>query len=815
MYSAHPLLMRFVVFIVLPLIAASVYLVSYLYKSLPVESGSISVQGLNATVLLERDEYGVVNIQAQSDLDAFFTLGYAQAQDRLWQMEVQRRTAQGRLSEIFGKDSVGQDIWFRTLGLYQSAANSWNALSPKARSSLNSYAAGVNAWLSSEPVLPPEFILLDIKPEPWHVHDSLSIVKIFALNLSGNFRTEISRLLASQVLDTDQLATIFDVYLSDAPVTVSDISKESQRGLGELLALQQSIEENLNIGGKFVGSNAWAVSPKFSQDGNSLLANDPHLGLQIPSLWYAVSIKGDRLDVSGMTLAGLPVVIMGRNQSIAWAATAMTTDNQDLYFEQVDPRDPSLYMRDGEWHPFKNRKEKIYVKADFPSSLRKPLKPVEIVVRSTGHGPVISDQFKVFNQPFSLKWTALAESDTSFESFYQLNYASDWLTFKQALSYHVAPNLNMLFTDRLGNIGYLGVGTIPIRKIGNGSLPVPGWNSEYDWSRFVPPTEWPQILNPDKGFIVSANNKSVTDDYPYFISQDWAPPDRAERITQLLNEKILETKSKLTLKNMGEIQADFVNISATKLLPLLTDLEPQTEQQKQALGYLLEWNGEMSRDSQAASLFAVWTRFLKRSLFADELAGEWGKVNEKPFLRSLISNVTLRNVQLALKSSSPNWCDDVSTSPVEDCKVILRNSLEDTLRQLTKLKGNDLSEWQWGEINRTAYKHQPFSHQKLLDVIFERKIGNGGSANTVNVAVSSFDQSEGYLQTFGAGFRQLIGMGQDKTSHMIMNSTGQSGNVLSPHYSDMVEQFRDVEFISIDNVLSSEKTIRLTPVNEN
>ncbi len=805
MSKSHPLLLRFVGFILLPLVVLLGFIAVHLQQSLPLTSGDIVIAGLQQPVTLSRDTQGIVQINASTDEDAFFALGYAHAQDRLWQLEVQKRTTQGRLSEIFGKESVNMDIWFRTLGLYQSGAKSWDVLSAPAQSSLTSYAAGINAWLDSSPVLPPEFILLDIAPQHWHVNDSLAYIKLFALNLSGNFRQEIARLLASQVLDDAQLATVFDTYPDDKPTTVAQytpkLEKPQQQKFADLLALQQSIESELKIGGRFVGSNGWVVAPQHSQNGQALLANDPHLGLQIPSLWYAASLQGERLNVSGMSLVGLPLVIFGRNQHIAWGGTSMMTDNQDLYFERVNATDASLYLADGQWLPFDVRTETVSVRADFPAFLRKPLEPIEVNIRSTRHGPVISDAFDVFEHPVALGWTALTDKDTTYDAFFKLNYAADWSSFKQALAYQVAPSLNMLFTDRQGNIGYVGAGQIPLRNKGRGELPVAGWDDSYQWRGFVPPSEWPQSFNPAQGYIVSANNKVISDDYPYFISKDWASGDRAERITELLSDKISaknrQPNQLLTTDDMRDIQADTLSLPSRQLLPLLTAVTGLNEREQQAIELLSQWDGDMQRESAAASLFLVWSRLLRQALFDDELAGQWGQLAQGRFLGSVSAGVTAQNVVSVI--SKGQWCDDISTTAIENCNTILQQSLADAMKQLSKLQGHDLNDWQWGEVHHTAYDHQPFSKIKLLDDLFERKIDNGGGDNTVNVSDARYEASVGYQQTFGAGFRQIIGMAQQQTSHLLMNSTGQSGNVLSEHYDDMIIPFRDVHFATIDS----------------
>ena len=797
MISSHPILSRFVIFVFAPLSCLLLWMYLSFAKSLPQTQGDIAISGIEHPVSLARDGQGIVHIKAQSDKDAFFALGFAHAQDRLWQLEVQKRTVQGRLSEIFGKSTVNTDIWFRTLGLYQSGAKSWDVLSAEAQSSLTAYTAGINAWLDSAETYPAEFTLLGIEPEPWHVNDSLAYIKLFALNLSGDFRQEIRRMLAAQLLDEAQLATVFGSYPDDAPTTVAQVSPRLRQGLTGLLTLQQSLENQLKIGGRFVGSNAWVVAGQHTQNGQTLLANDPHLGLQIPSLWYAASLRGDKLDSAGMTLVGLPLVVFGRNQHISWGGTSMMLDNQDLYFERVNENDPTLYFSEGQWTAFEVRSETLTVRADFPSALRKTLAPLDIKVRSTRHGPVISDIFEVFEHPVSLRWTALTDKDTTYEAFFKLNYAANWSAFNDALSLQVAPGLNMLYADRQGNIGYLGAGHIPVRSKGSGALPMPGWDEQFQWQGVVPSGEMPQSFNPASGFIVNANNKVVDDDYPYFISRGWAPPARAARISERLSAKIQHSEL-MTGEDMADIQGDTVDLSAKVLLPLLRGVTGDNQRQQQAIELLSQWDGDMQRDSKAAALFSLWTPLLRKAVFSDELTREWGRFDEQGFIDAISGNVSNENLLAVLGATHSPWCDDVLTATVEDCTLMLTRSLDRALKRLDKLQGNDVDDWQWGEVNHTAYNHQPFSQFKLLDGIFERKISNGGSANTVNVSVSSYSGSEGYLQTFGAGFRQIIGLTDSETRHLLMNSTGQSGNVLSDHYDDMVVPFRDIEFVSMD-----------------
>lgn len=792
-----PLTTRLLAFVVFPLLIGYLWLRGSLADGLPSERSLLLTQGLTAPVSLVRDEHGVPHIRAESDADAYFAIGYAHAQDRLWQLELQRRMARGRLSEVFGSASIDDDVWFRTLGLYESARSAWPALSPEAQRALTAYAAGVNSWISENHGLPSEFRVLRIKPEPWTELDSLAWIKVFALDLGGNFRQEMRRFVARQSLDAQQLATFFPDYPADGPTTVVSADLDDAAAQGEQLAaiasLQDKLEHVLRRGGRYVGSNAWAVSGRHTADGSALLANDPHLGLQIPSLWYVLDVDSPQLRVAGMSLVGLPVVVFGRNDRIAWGGTNMMADTQDLYFEQIDPADASRYQAGSRTVPFETRSETIALRADFPEALRRKVQPVTLQVRTTRNGPLISDHFGAFARPVALRWTALDAGDTSFEAFYRLGYAQDWNAFKAALSVHVAPAMNVLYADRDGNIGYLGAGRLPLRRKGEGTEPMPGWDDAYAWNGAVPPASWPQSYNPASGYLVSANNKVVGNDYPYFISHDWAPPARAKRIEQLLRERI-DAGTKLTAKDMQTMQGDTLDLEAAALLPSLLKTEPSTVYRERALEYLKTWNGDMRRDSQAATIFMGWMRHLRHRLFGDQLRGSWNNPAASNLLSRLGDQVELDVVRGILEGGESPWCDDVGTPERESCREIAGEALGSALWEIYKLAGDDtMASWNLDTVQKTYYAHIPFSRQKPLDRMFERRIGNGGSENSINVAASDYVGAGGYLQDFGPGFRQVMQLGKDRLEHYYMNSTGQSGDVMSRHYDDMVQPFRDVE----------------------
>jgi penicillin amidase len=811
-FRSRPLLSRFGAFVLLPCAAAGVFAWRQLRATLPASGGAVIVAGVTGPVEIRRDAHGIPYITARTDRDAFFAAGYVHAQDRLWQLEVQRRMVDGRLSEIFGKNSIQQDIWLRTLGLREAAKAAWPRLTPDARESLTAYTAGINAWLAQHDDLPPEFAIVGVQPQPWTVYDSLGWTNMFALTLGGNFREEITRYVAGQTLGAGKLAAFYpDEHpgeRADEPVTVT--SKEQAQALLAMADLQQRLESELKLGGKYVGSNAWVVSGKLTRDGQAILANDPHLAVQMPSLWYGVQLRGDRLDVSGMTLVGLPIVIFGRNADVAWGGTNMMADQQDLYFERVDPNDPSRYEVDGGWEPFTTRTETIAVRQEFPAFLRGALKPITVKVRATRHGPVISDQFDVFEQPVSLRWSAYENPGATYESLYRLNYARDWAGFNAALKDYVAPALNFLYADARGNIGYVGAGRIPVRGKGEGTLPVPGWSREYDWQGAVPFAAMPRSFNPEKGYIVNANNRVTPPGSPWFISHDWAPPARASRIQQLLQQKVRANR-RITVADMEAIQADVANSPSATLVKVLTTVATSDPGHREAIRFLAHWNGEMDKDSVGATIFYAWSDHLRSRIFSDEIRGAWNEREQARHLNALAERMQDDELAALLADDRLQWCDVRDTVRVETCHDAMLSSLESALKDLRKLDGSDMSEWTWGSVHKTRYEHMPFSQMPALRRFFQREIGNGGSPQSVNVASARFRESEGWVQTFGAGFRQIISLGRT-SRHLYMNSTGQSGNVVSAHYDDMVEPFRDVAYYPLDRPAVGESTLILQPL---
>lgn len=793
MFRSHPLLARFFLFIGLPLLLLACAAMLYVRASRIETSGTVLVDGARAAVSIRRDAHGVVHIKAASDRDAYFAMGYAHAQDRLWQMETARRLAQGRLSEVFGREAIKQDVWFRTLGLSDAAALAWPKLSGEAQDSLTAYADGVNAWRDQGGTLPPEFHLLGVAPERWRPVDSLMLIKVFALNLAGNLNQEIEHYVARQTLSPPQMAALFGAAHDAGPVTIPPgaASVQLAQTLTGLRHLQSEIEVNAHVGGRFVGSNAWAIAGRLTADGAPILANDPHMSLQMPSLWYAVRLDGDKVHASGMSLIGLPIIVFGKNEHIAWGGTSMMADVQDIYFEQPNSLDPTTYLSGHDWKKFRVRNELIHVKAAFPTWLHKDLDPVKLQVRESERGPIVSDVIDALDQPLALRWTALDADDTTYESFFRLNYATDWNSFRDALRFHVAPALNMLYIDDAGNIGYLGAGRIPVRAKGRGALPSPGWTGEFRWEGYIPADEMPHSFNPPAGYIVSANNRIAGPQYRHFISDDWAPPARAQRIEQMLGDAARKGHP-ISTEYVQQMQRDQVNLEARQLLPLLSAVVPASARQQRAVKYLAAWDGSMSRDSQAASIYMAWMYHLREKLFANPLRQHWNLDKQAPYMDAIVHATSAELVGQALAGKGYDWCDRPAHGG--SCDALMRESLDLALDELVKLKGGNMEQWRWGDLHTIHFKHTPFSDVKLLDVVFERSLANGGSPATVNTADARLQGAAGYVQHFGPAFRQIMQMAPGR--HLYMNSTGQSGIPWSAHYDDMIDPYGAGQYVN-------------------
>ncbi len=766
--------------LILLVAAAGGYL--YLRQSLPQTTGMLQLAGLNGTVEIVRDGDGVPHIFASTDHDAYFALGYVHAQDRMWQLEMSRRIGNGRLSEVLGDATLDIDKFQRTMGYARIVRKSYEIIEDRSKMALHAYADGVNAWIGEGHVLPPEFLILGVKPEPWTVYDSLVWAKMMAWDLAGDYDLELLRAKLLAALGPERAAEILPDYPKDAPTILSQAmnsavaTRNSQFATRNLLTLASQLESTFTHGGSEVGSNDWTIGGARTESGKPILADDPHLGASIPSVWYLAEMQGDTLHSIGATFPGLPAIVIGHNESIAWGVTNLNPDVQDLYIEKINPTNPNQYEVNGQWQTMEIAEEPILVSGKA--------EPIQWAARWTRHGPLISDVNDT-TTPMSMRWTALAEDDTTIDAFIGINSAGNWEEFRNAMRRFVVPSQNFVYADTAGNIGYFGPGRIPIRKNGNGYLPVPGWNDDYEWTGWIPFDELPQTYNPPQAFVATANNKVVTDDYPYFISSDWSEPYRAQRITELI-ETMSKGSERISLDDVAAIHGDQSSSEVQRTLPLLLKIAAKDERQQSALDLLTQWDRRSSLDSVAASIYEAWIIQLTKAMFEDDLRGDLYKE-----MASRANPVFVLNI-LEDPKTNGFWCDNVLTATPESCEETLQSALDLALDDLTERLGKDMTQWQWQKLHITQYPHRPFSEVSALKWLFHRTIPNGGNRYTVNVAPIRL--TEPYLQYHVPSYRQIVDMSNLNNSRFIL-TTGQSGNLLSPHYDDFIERHRDVAYL--------------------
>ena len=775
--------MRRIVGIILLIILALLVVIPlggyfWLRTSLPLTSGTVRVAGLDGSVEIVRDRWGVPHIFGSTDHDAFFGLGYAHAQDRLWQMEMNRRIGAGRLSEILGEATLSVDKFQRTMGYYRTVATDYAALSERSQTALTAYAAGVNAWLAEGHTLPPEFLLLGFEPAPWQPYDSLVWEKMMSWDLGGDYDLELLRQQLVQAVGPERTAQLLPPYPADGVNILAASDLAIAPGAADaIFAIDTLLERQFARGGRESGSNNWVIGGTRTESGSPILADDPHLATSIPAIWYLAEIQGDTIHSIGATFPGLPAIVIGHNEEVAWGVTNVGPDVQDLYVERINPANPNQYEVDGAWEDMTVVEELIAVDGEED--------PIRWAARSTRHGPLISDVSDT-GAPLALRWTALDPGDTTMDAFLGLNYAADWEQFLDAQRLFVSPSQNFVYADRAGNIGYIAPGRIPIRVDGHdGMTPVPGWASEYEWQGYIPFAELPMTFNPAAGYVATANNRVVGEDYPHLLSNDWAPPFRAERIVDLI-EQMSAGAEKLSVDDNAAIQGDRVSTQTRQLLPFLTGLTGADERQQQAIALLKAWDGEMALASAPASIYQAWMLHLERAMFEDDLRTrlyEEMSTRANPlFLENVLADATLAAV----------WCDNVLSAPAESCDDTARIALDAALDDLTERLGGNMNDWRWERLHITQYPHNPFSQVSYLKGLFHRTIANGGDRYTVNVAPVRL--AEPYIQTHAPGYRHIIDLADLNNSRFVI-TTGQSGNVLSSHYDDLIRPHRDVEYV--------------------
>jgi penicillin amidase len=755
-------------------------------RPLPQSAGTVDLDGLTAPVEVLRDKHGIPHLYAQTRMDLWRAQGFVHAQDRLWQMEQQRRIAAGTLSELFGKAALDVDRFSRTLGFRRSAEAEWATLDPQARAALEAYVAGINAYIGSRPErLAAEFNLLRRQPSVWTPVDVLAFGKFMGWCLSINWESELVRLQLAAQLDPLRAAELEPNYPQDNPLIAEGVGSESALRLvetaGLLLNEYEKVKAWTGPQGALLGSNSWVVGPERTISERPILCNDPHLTLTIPGIWYENHLECPDLKVSGASFAGAPGVIIGHNEHIAWGLTNALPDVQDLFVERAHPDDPQLFEVNGTWEAAMVLREEIIVR-----NQREPY--VEEVV-ITRHGPLISrlvtDRTAV---PLSLRWTG-HEPGNIVCAILNLNEARGWDEFNSALDGWNVPPMNVTYADVKGNIGYRLVGQIPVRAAGLGMLPAPGWNDGYAWTGTIPACELPRLFNPPSGMIVTANNKIVGDDYPHFLGVEFLPGWRARRI-----EEMLKVKKRLAPRDMARIQLDTTSLYAEMLTPWLTQQDSDDPYVKIAINMLRNWSYSMEADSGAALVFHYTKLHLLEIVYGDKLGKLFKSYKGETLSPFFVANgfmlrAETRLLEMLRTDEVSVWYTDMASGRQRSRDEVIMEALTRAVKRIRREVNPTPRHWAWGRMHQVRYIH-PMGSVRLLSGYFNRgPFPVGGDSTTPNQTYYAPELPPGLVQVV-AGYRQIIEVGNWDAMQSI-TVTGQSGHPLSDNYVDQLPMWLD------------------------
>ncbi|MCR2794193.1 penicillin acylase family protein [Microbacterium sp. zg.Y625] len=811
--------------VVIALIAAGT-VVWTIQRSFPQLEGTVAVAGLDGEVQVLRDELGIPTIVADAPGDLFFAQGYVHAQDRFWEMDFRRHLTAGRLSELFGESQLQTDLFLRTLGWHEIAEQELADLDDATRDYYEAYADGVNAYLDDHDGAAAsfEYAVLglqnaDYRIEPWTAVDSIAWLKAMAWDLRSNIEVETDRALMARDHSADEVSALFPAYpfernpvivptiTPNAPAATTDaatdatVEAEAEAATAsidwvEVDGVIEAAALLLGDAGEGIGSNSWVVSGELTESGMPLLANDPHLGASLPSVWHQSHLRCRTVsaqcpfDVTGFGFSGVPGVIIGHNRDIAWGFTNLTSDVTDLYVERVEG---DQYWRDGVLVPLETRTETVEVAGG---------EPVTLEIRSTVHGPIVSGLTGEFTAiaddpateagavdaptgeaeyAVSLRWTALDAGSTA-ASIFALDRATDFAEFRQAAALFDVPAQNLVYADREGNIGYQTPGRLPIRGAGDGSLPQPGWDSAYDWQGMIPFEELPVVFNPDEGFIVTANNAVVDEEYPYFLTGDWDYGWRADRITELIEQK--SAAGALTTDDMRDIQADAQFWMGKRLAAAYADVQTGDEQTDAALALLQDWDAQNTADSPAAAYANVLWDELVANIFVKERDAQVPAGSQSRMF--LV-------VDRLLEDPSDAWWTNPGLG-VDGQRDMLERTAHDAVERLSELQGGDPARWEWGELHALRLTNETFGSSGIAPIewLFNRgpyPVGGGASV----VDASGWVLGSGSFETVTVPSMRMVVDLSDLDASRWNHLTGTSGHTFHPNYTDQTETWQRAE----------------------
>ena len=787
-------------------------------RSLPDYDRTARVEGLTAPVEIVHDNANVPHIFGDTDADVFFGLGYSHAQDRLWQLITMRRTVQGRLSEVFGARTVEIDKLLRRFDLYNLARSSVAVQDADTLAALEAYSAGINARLDevNRDALgrgAPEMFLFNNPVAPWQPADSIAIAKLMALELSGQLAGEVLRARTSLALDEDEQDRLQDI-LPDAPgkgiaalPAYAGLFPDAPRhyDVADALAGPLSPVAPLGLAG---ASNAFAAAPSRSASGGTLLANDPHLGLSAPSIWYLARLQLSSGGVIGGTIPGMPLILVGRSAKLGWGLTSSYLDDQDVHIEQLNPDDPEQYLTPDGWKPFRSRDSIVTVKGETSVTLR---------LRWTDNGPVLPGSnygLAAITPPghvASISWTALDGQDRTLSAGIALMRAADKSQALAAMETYVAPSQNLMLVDAEG-IALKTIGAMPRRDAAHetkGRMPSRGWIEANRWQGMSPFTANPEFVDPDGGLLANTNNKLLDRPFPLHVSYDWGDTQRIHRLERLMQSREVHTRDSFI-----EAQLDTVSYTARSLLPLIgadlwftgeaaPDGTPERLRQR-ALELLAGWNGEMNEHLPEPLIYAAWLQALQTRLIQDELGPLTPTFNH---VQPLFIERVFRDVD-----GASAWCDVKHSGPVETCTEIARLALDDALVRIKETWGTALESLRWGDAHQAAQDHQVLGEVPVLRYFVNiRQSTSGGDNTLMRAATRGGSGPDAFLNVHGAGYRGVYDFA-DPDSSVFIISTGQSGHFLSRHYDDLAQLWRRGEYIpmSLDANLARAAAVGVT-----
>ncbi|MEB2355229.1 MAG: penicillin acylase family protein, partial [Ignavibacteriales bacterium] len=790
-------------FIIIFIVAGAIFY-NMLSSSLPAYQGIITSSKIISDIEIYRDSFAVPYIFAENDNDAAFALGYVHAQERLFTMDFIRRAGEGRLSEILGDEAVPFDNMFRTVGIKRNILRNYSRIDPSVISLLQSYSDGVNAYIEERKGnYSIEFDVLGYQPEKWKPLHSLIIIKMMAWELNMSWWTDLTFSELIQKLGEKKALEILPDYPENAPTIIADNFKYLSAINSSLVETDKAFRNFIGWTGTHIGSNNWVVNANKSTSGKPIIANDPHLAFSAPGKWFAATVNSkEGWKTSGVTLPGVPGIVIGKGENISWVLTNVMNDDADFYIEKLDSSD-SKYFVDGQWRDLRIIKDTIKVKNG---------KDRVIEIKETHRGPIISD-IHTFNfiyntaesefPPISMKWLGNEFSDEML-GFYKINKAKNWNQFREGVKYFGIPGQNFVYADTTGNIGYIMGARIPLRKKNNPTLVFDGTNTENDWQGYVPVEEIPVVLNPKENFITSANNK-ILKDFKYHISNLWEPSSRIDRIYELLNSKEKHSAEDFKKYQM-DITSPYAKLITSHIVKAFEGIKINDNNLKTAIELLSEWDFNLKKQSQTPSIYVVTLKYLLHNIYYDELGDDL--FNRFVFL----ANVPFRSLLRVLDKPESLIFDDISTAKTESKNEIIRKSLADALTFLEENLGKDLTNWQWGRLHTVTFKHAFSGNFSLLDKYIN--IGPyeiGGDGTTINNTEYPFSESIDKYPMFshsefenilGPSMRYIYDFAKPDQYYLIL-TTGQSGNVMSDNYRDQTPYWLQGKYMLIKTDESS------------